>query len=199
MAGQTYLKIVDQTGRAAYFKEETAGVYKGEFNERSQVRAESGEYVWYRLDGSKLGFSAAGQLLWMDDEKDNRLVLGYDIQDRLQTVTDTSSGRELTFNYTSGGLLESISGPVTQGVPSGIWVTYGYDANQNLTSVTYADGSGFNYTYSDPNDVHNLTEKRDKADHLINTWGFDTQDRAVSNFSGQGKGVSASNIPVTHR
>jgi len=190
MAGQTYLKIVDQTGRGVYFKEETTGVYKGEFNERSQVKAESGGYIWYRLDGSKLGFSSTGQLLWMDDEKDNRLILGYDAQNRLQTVTDTSSGRELTFNYTVGGFLETISGPVTQGVPSGIWVTYGYDANQNLISVTYADGSGFDYTYSDPNDVHNLTEKRDKASHLINTWAFDAQDRAVSNFSVQGKGVS---------
>jgi len=190
LAGQTYLKIVDQTGRAAFFKEETAGIYKGEFNEHSQVKAESGEYVWYRLDGSKLGFSAAGRLLWIDDEKDNRLTLGYDAQNRLQTVIDTSSGRELTFNYTAGGLLEFISGPVTEGVLSGIWVTYGYDANQNLTSVTYADGSGFDYTYSDPNDVHNLTEKRDKANHLVNTWGFDTQDRAVSNFSKQGRGVS---------
>jgi RHS repeat-associated protein len=190
MAGQTYLKILDQTGRAAYFKEETAGVYKGEFNERSQVRAESGEYVWYRLDGSKYDFSATGQLLWMDDEKGNRLVLGYDAQDRLQTVTDISSSRVVTFNYNAGGLMETISGPVTQGVPSGVWVTYGYDANQNLTSVTYADGSGFNYTYSDPNDMHNLTEKRDKASHLLNTWGFDTQDRAVSNFSVKGKGVN---------
>lgn len=190
MAGQTYLKIVDPTGRAVYFKEETAGVYKGEFNEHSQVKADAGEYVWYRLDGSKYGFSTTGQLLWSDDEKDNRLVIGYDAQYWLQTVTDISSSRVLTFNYTAGGLLKSISGPITQGVPSGIWATYGYDANQNLISVTYADGSGFDYTYSDPNDVHNLTEKRDKSGHLTNTWAFDTQDRAVSNFSVQGRGVS---------
>jgi len=197
MTGQTYLKIVDQTGRAAYFKEETAGFYKGEFNERSQVKAEAGEYVWYCLDGSKYGFSATGQFLWIDDENDNRLVLGYDAQNRLQSVTDISSGRVLTFNYTAGGLLESISGPITLGIPSGIWVTYGYDANQNLISVTYADGSRFDYTYSDPNDVHNLTEKRDKAGHLINTWAFDAQDRAVSNFNVQGKGVSIEYVNET--
>ncbi len=197
IAGKTYLKIVDQTGRASYFTQKTPGVYKGEFNDRSKVKNEVGSYVWYRLDGSKYAFSATGQLLWIDDEKDNRLVLGYDAQNRLQTVTDISSSRVLTFNYTAGGLLESISGPVTDGVPSGIWVTYGYDANQNLTSVTYADGSGFDYTYSDPNDVHNLTEKRDKSGHLINTWTFDAQDRAVSNFSVQGKGVSIEYVNET--
>jgi RHS repeat-associated protein len=197
MAGQTYLKIVDQTGRAVYFKEEIAGVYKGEFNERSQVNAEAGGYVWYRMDGSKYGFSATGQLLWIDDEKDNRLILGYDAQSRLQTATDISNGRMLTFKYTASGLLETISGPITQGVPSGTWVIYGYDANQNQISATYADGSGFDYTYSDPNDVHNLTEKRDKAGHLINTWVFDAQDRAVSNFSVQGKGVSIEYVNET--
>ncbi|MGD9106548.1 MAG: DUF6531 domain-containing protein, partial [Desulfobacterales bacterium] len=69
MAGQTYFKIVDSTGRAVYFKEETTGLYKGEFNEPSQVTVEAGKYVWYRLDGSKYGFSATGQLLWIDDEK----------------------------------------------------------------------------------------------------------------------------------
>ena len=202
LGGQTYLKIVDQTGRGVYFTEESAGLYIGEFNERSQVTAEAGGYVWYRLDGTRYGFSAAGQLQWLDDEKGNRLALAYDAQDRLQTVTDISSGRVLTFSYNAGGLVESISGPVTQGVPSGRWVTYGYDANQNLTSVTYADGSGFDYTYSDPNDVHNLTEKRDKAGHLLNTWGFDPQDQAISNFSVNGKGVniqytSATQVDVT--
>ncbi|MCK4541357.1 MAG: RHS repeat protein [Spirochaetales bacterium] len=197
MSGQTYLKIIDQTGRTAYFTEEIPGIYKGEFSERSQVKTEAGGYVWYRLDGSRYGFSSTEQLLWLDDEKGNRLALGYDTQERLETATDTASGRVLTFNYNIDSLLESISGPVTAGVPSGIWVTYGYDANQNLISVTYADGSGFTYTYSDTEDVHNLTEKRDKTGHLLNTWTYDTQDRNVDNFSVQGKGVSIQYVGET--
>jgi len=190
--GTTYIKIVDQAGRAAYFLEETSGAYTGAFNERSSVKIESGEYVWYRLDGSKYGFSASGQLAWIDDEKENQIVLAYDAQDRLQTATDTASGRVLTFNYNADNRLTSISGPITPEVPSGVHVTYGYDTNQNLTSVTYADGSGFTYSYTDITDVHNLTEKKDKDNHVINTWAYDDQDRCIENFSLQGKGVSIS-------
>ncbi len=192
--GVTYLKVVDSTGRARYFLEGAPGEYAGAFKERSHVKLESGEYVWYRLNGTKYGFSATGQLSWIDDEKGNRLNLAYDAQERPQTVTDATSGRTLTFNYNADSRLESISGPVTAAVPSGIWVSYGYDTNGNLTSVTYAEGSGFGYTYNDPNDIHNLTEKLDKADHLLNTWAYDSQDRCVNNFNVRGSGVNISYV-----
>jgi len=191
--GVTYIKIIDSTGRAAYFLEDTPGVYKGAFKELTFVKSEEGGYVWYRLDGTRYGFSSSGRLTWIEDEKGNRLELAYS-DNKLQTVTDASSSRILTFNYNGNGRLENISGPITDAVPSGIWVTYSYDTNQNLISVTYADGSGFNYAYTDPNDVHNLTEKRDKLNHLLNTWAYDDQDRVVDNFSAQGKGVSISYV-----
>jgi len=190
--GTAFLKITDSTGRAHYFTEETAGEYVGVFAERTHVKTEAGGYVWYLLDGTQYGFSTAGQLLWIDDEKGNRLTLAYDAQNRVASVTDTAGNRVLTFNYNANSLLESITGPVTPVVSSGIWATYGYDANQNLTSVTYADGSGIIYNYTDPEDIHNLTEKKNKAGHLINTWTYDTQDRCVDNFSKDGKGVSIS-------
>jgi len=191
MGSSTYVKIVDQTGRAHYFEDAGGGLYAGVFNERSHVKLESGTYVWYLLDGTECAFSASGQLTWMDDAAGNRLQLTYDTNNRLETVTDTSSGRILTFHYNVDGRLTSITGPVTDAVPSpGTWVTYGHGDNQNLTSVTYADGSGFNYGYTDTNDPHNLTEKENKAGHLLNTWAYDAQDRATDNFSRDGKGVS---------
>ncbi len=195
--GTTYLKVVDSTGRARYFLEGAPGEYAGAFKERSHVKLESGKYVWYRLDGSQHGFDGSGRLSWIDDEKGNRLEVRYDAQGRPQTVTDTASGRTLTFAYNANGLLESITGPLTAAVTDGVWVTYGYDGNNNLTSVTYADASGFAYTYTDPEDVHNLTEKRDKADHLLNTWSYNNQDRVTSNFSEKGRGVSISYVSET--
>jgi RHS repeat-associated protein len=128
-------------------------------------------------------------------------LLTYDAQGFLETVTDSASGRMVTFHY-ANGLLDYISGPTTPAVSNGIWVTYGYDGSQNLTSVTYADGSGFTYTYNDANDAHNLTERRNKANHLINTWAYDSQDRCTDNFSVSGAGVtlnyvSAGQVDVT--
>jgi len=172
-------------------------VYGGAFKESSYVKAESGEYVWYRLDGSRYGFSSPGKLNWIEDEKGNHIEITYDAQDRPDTVMDTSSGRILTFHYNADNRLDHISGPVTDAVPSGIWVTYGYDASQNLISVTYADGSGFNYTYTDPNDVHNLTEKRDKLNHLLKSFTYDAQDRVINNFCFQGRGVSINYVSAT--
>ena len=190
ISGVSYLKVVCSSGRAHYFQEETPGNYKGAFHELSHVKEEAGDYVWYRLDGSRYGFSTEGTLIWIEDGKSNRLTVSYDAQDRVATVTDLASGRVLTFNYNANGLLESITGPVTTSVSDGIWVMYGYGANQNLTSVTYADGSGVTYGYTDPEDTHNLSEKRNKANHLLNTWDYDDQDSCVTNFSVNGRGVS---------
>jgi RHS repeat-associated protein len=193
--GTTYLKVVDGTGRARYFLEGSPGEYEGAFKERTHVKLESGEYVWYRLDGSQYGFDGSGRLLCIDDEKGNRLEVSYDGQGRPWTVIDTASGRTLTFAYNAGsGLLESITGPLTSAVTDGVWITYGYDGNSNLTSVTYADGSGFSYSYTDPNDIHNMTEKRDKENHLLKTWAYDALDRGINNFCVQGKGVSVSYV-----
>jgi YD repeat-containing protein len=110
---QTYLKIVDGSGRASYFQESTPGIYRGAFNERSQVKAEGRGYAWYRLDGSRFGFSSSGLLSWIEDERGNRLDLSYDAGNRPITATDLASGRGLAFHYNADGRLESVSGPVT--------------------------------------------------------------------------------------
>ncbi|MDY7034990.1 MAG: DUF6531 domain-containing protein, partial [Thermodesulfobacteriota bacterium] len=194
MGGSDFIKVVDETGKAHYFQEQGPGIYDGVFKERSNIKLEGSDYVWYRLDGTLYGFSDTGKLVWIKDQAGNSLNLLYDGNARVETVTDASSGRVLTFSYNAEGLLDHITGPVSDAVPDGIWVTYGYDADQNLTSVTYADNSGYTYSYTDPNDIHNLTEKRDKLNHLLNTWGYDAEDRVISNFSVEGIGVSISYV-----
>jgi RHS repeat-associated protein len=189
--GTVYLRIVDETGRGVYFEETASGHYTGAFKERTTVEVEEGNYVWYRLDGSRFAFNdPQGRLIWIEDELGNRQNLTYYDGYRLETVTDEASGRVLSFHYNADNLLDYISGPVTAAVPDGIWVSFGYDANQNLVSVTYADGSGFDYIYGDPNDVHNLTEKHDKMGHLLSTWTYDAQDRAFESFTRDGQGVT---------
>jgi YD repeat-containing protein len=186
-----FIRIVDEAGRIRYFLQGAEGEFDGFFDEKSQVKLEAGNYVWYRLDGSKYGFALDGRLSWIDGQKSNRLNISYDAQDRLDTVADTASGRILTFNYNASNLIETITGPITDAVSTGIWVTYGYDGNQNLTSVTYADNSGFDYEYTNPNDIHNLTKKSNKANHEINSWDYDAQDRCFYNFSRDGKGLNS--------
>ena len=158
------------------------------------MTADTDGFTWHRLNGSRYGFSRTGRLLWVDDEKGNRLEPGYDEQDRLETVTDLASGRVLTFNYNENDLIESIAGPATEAVADGIWVVFEYDANQNLTSVSYKDGTGFDHTYSDSEDVHNLTEVYNRAGQLISTWSYDDQDRCLENFTPNGRSVSVNYV-----
>ncbi|MFH2047745.1 MAG: RHS repeat-associated core domain-containing protein, partial [Pseudomonadota bacterium] len=192
-----YIKITDATGRGIFFEETTPGVYQAAFNEHSTLSYVSGEYIWRRTDGSQYTFNSSGKLISITDEKSNSLEIAYNANDQVSTVTDTSSARILTLNYNANNLLENITGPVTSAVTDGIWVQYGYDANANLISVTYADGSGFSYAYTDPNDIHNVSEKRNKANHLLNTWAYDIFDMAVNNFSVNGTGVSVNYVSDT--
>jgi hypothetical protein len=117
---------------------------------------------WDRRDGSIYHFDPSGRLEKII-RNGTEVSLVYDAEIRLITVQDSSTGRQLDFQYNVQGFLEKIVGPATSAVPSGVWVTFGYDANQNPISVTYADGSGFDYAYGDPNDAHNVTEKKDKS------------------------------------
>ena len=188
--GQVFTKVVDESGRAAYFYEDTPGLYKGAFKEKTHVEFGSGEFVWYRLDGSRCGFLPDGQLAWIEDEKSNRLNLFYDARGFLETVIDAASGRVLSFSYNADDRIAVITGPATDAVADGIWARFIYDGHQNLGSVTYADGSGFDYAYTDANDLHNLTEKRNRAGHLINSWAYDNQDRCAGHFSSAGKSVT---------
>ena len=184
-----YVRIVDATGRGHYFRKNKRGVFKGSFFEYSHVTAEADGFVWHRLNGSRYGFDDKGRLLWIDDEKGNRLQLDYARRHRLDSITDLSSGRALIFNYNNKGLIESIAGPVTAMAGDGIWVTLDYDTKGNLSAVTYADGTGLDYTYADGQDAHNLTAVQNRAGHLLNTWSYDDQDRCIANFSPNGKGV----------
>ncbi|MCK5614446.1 RHS domain-containing protein [Candidatus Pacearchaeota archaeon] len=183
--GIEHIRIKSSTGRGHYFKLGTGNRWDGVFKEKSYVIEETdGTYTWYKTNGTKTGFNDQGQLAWQEDAIDNRQTFNY-VNNRLETITDVPSGRVLTPRYKANNinLLDRIEGPVTPAVADGIWVSYGYDGNNNLISATYADGSGYTYEYTDPNDSHNLTVKKDAMGHTLTTWGYDDEDRAVSSIS----------------
>jgi RHS repeat-associated protein len=195
-------RILDATGRSFYFERSaTTGLWTGAFGEKTYIMEEDGGYTWYKPDGSKYHFysptSYDGKLEWIEDAVGNRQTVSYDSSGYIGSITDEASGRVITFHYNTNKLLEYISGPVTTAIPDGIWVTYGYDVNDNLTSVTYADGSGFTYEYDLPgtpnnqttDDYWNLTRKLDKMGHELATWKYDSWDRAYASTTWDGRGV----------
>ena len=189
-ANLAFIKILAEDGRGVYFLAMDGGTrYVGRFMEKSSVIKTGDDYVWHRLDGLRFTFNTDGRLIRIEDQVGNRQELSYDEDNRLAQVSDAASGRVLHFHYRSDGLLEYISGPITTSVPQGIWVKFDY-ANQNLSSVGYPDGSGFYYTYDDPNDVHNLSQVTNNQSHLLSRWSYDNLDRVVESFTRDGLGVS---------
>jgi len=174
--GIDHIRIEDRSGRGHYFELGADNQWNGVFKEKSFVTAETdGTFTWHKTDGTGYGFDAQGFLIWLKDEVGNQQTFTYDASNRLASLTDQASGRSLNFTYNASGLLETITGLLTPAVADGVWVTYGYDADSNLTSVTYADGSGFDYEYDG---FHHLTAKKDKLGHVLTTWTYDAQGRA---------------------
>jgi len=178
------LRVLDETGRAHYFREtETPGVYEGVLGSRGRVTEDGEGYTWHRHGGKSYRFTEEGILSEVRDEAGNRLRLSYDPEGRLGEVADESTGRRIIFHYNTKGLLEQVEGPETDAVPTGVWVIYAYDASGNLTSVTYAEGSGVDYEYQDPHDAHNLTEKRDLEGRVLGSWWYDAADRCTQHYT----------------
>jgi len=171
--------------------------------ERSSLQSDGGNgYIWCRENGRRYAFSPSGRLDAITDEVGNRLELTYDTANRLSSVLDTASNRSIWFDYDGAGYLNRIHGPSTAAVPDGIRTSFDHDANGNLIEVTYADGSGFTYSYDDPQDVHNLTEIRTLAGHLVRSYSYDSLDRCTGMTSPDGDGftlmyVSSTQIDVT--
>jgi RHS repeat-associated protein len=179
-----YYDVMDETGHTNRFGRVCGDELRGEY---TSFEFQDDKWGWRRLDGSFFVFGNPYQepldpyLTEIIDPHGNRQVLIYDSERRLETVTDEATGQVLTFHYNTEGMLDHVSGPVTEAVADGVWVRYGYDDIKNLTSVSYPDGSGYIYEYDDPNDPHNLTTKRDINGNFIFGWTYDDQDRAISN------------------
>ncbi len=188
--GLEFVRILDHRGRAHYFRKRENGLYIGFFKEKTRLSAEGAGYVWSLLSGVNYGFQASGELIWIEDEKGNRLDIVYSKQGLVEKVTDLGSGRAIFLRYNADNLLDHITGPVTDAIPDGVWVRYGYDEMKNLISITYPDGSRFRYGYGGGDENGNLAEKRNALGHLLNTWSYDGQQRVVNSFSADGKGVA---------
>ncbi|MFA6011992.1 MAG: RHS repeat domain-containing protein [Desulfobacteraceae bacterium] len=106
------LKILDETGRGIYFIE-NGTLYEGVNRELSHIEVVSGQYVWHRSDDRIYIFDSDGRLVETRDVNGNRQLLSYNADSLLEIVTDEATGRTMTFHY---------------------------DDNDNLTSVSYPDG-----------------------------------------------------------
>ena len=107
-------------------------------------------------------------------------------RDNVQSVTDPQ-GHRLTFGYNAADQLTSL----TDG--NSAVIQYGYDTSGNLHTVTYPDLIGtktrtYNYNEtgqtSGANLPHALTGIVDENNQRFASWGYDTQGRAILSVHG---------------
>ncbi|HWZ44714.1 MAG TPA: RHS repeat-associated core domain-containing protein [Candidatus Saccharimonadales bacterium] len=151
------------------------------------------QYTLTMKDGGKRVFDANGRLLNLLDRNGNKTALAYDGSGRPSTVTD-ATGRSLTFSYSDPNNVNQVTAIVDA---AGTVANYVYSPGAVLSSVRYADGSGFNFTSDASALITGVTDVNGKT---IETHTYDsfrrglTSDRAngVDHVSMQYNGVNAS-------
>jgi RHS repeat-associated protein len=125
---------------------------------------------------SREQYDLTGRLLSITSRQGVVHTLTYDSNGLLSTVTD-SFGHVLQFAWTKVGgdyLLQAIT------LPGGSEIQYSYDANKNLSAVTYADSTQRQYVYEIAGRPHLLTGIIDENNIRYATIGYDSSSRANS-------------------
>lgn len=110
------------------------------------------------------------------DTQSLRIVLTYDTDNRIQTVT------KCVYFPTILPPESPCEGPSVY--------TYTYDANDNLIQVQYPDNSTVKYLYEDAAYPNALTGIIDENSNRYATWGYDAQGRANSSYNGNGSSTA---------
>jgi RHS repeat-associated protein len=118
--------------------------------------------------GISYEFDASGRLETIKDLNGNALTLTHSTH--LDRITDTA-GREIDFSYT-GDRISAITSPYTTGTT----VSFAYDGNGDLVTITDPRGSNWGFTYDG---VHRLTSKVDGRGITTLTNSYDSSDRVV--------------------
>ena len=140
----------------------------GIFNSLSKIDANHFELTF--LDGTVYTYKiptgtslTSPCLVEINDAYGQKLNIGYNSSNRLETVTD-ATGRVTTLQYDANGQVQTITDPFNR------IVTFAY-TNGNLTSVKDMAGYQTGYTYDASSYIQSIITKSIDGTQ-VNTWGF---------------------------
>jgi YD repeat-containing protein len=105
--------------------------------------------------------------------------LFYDTSGLLTSITQHAAGTDasnditLHLEYDEKRRLSRLNDPL------GGMTQYGYDASDNLVSVTWPDGYARRYVYDDSRFKNALTGEIDESGNRVATWQYDSQKRVI--------------------
>ena len=158
---------ITDDGALLYFAKNALDSYTPSPGEYGTLTLANGAYQYVQTDGTILAFNPNGSLDYEQDTNGNRITAGYNASGGLTSLT-ASNGSAITIAYNAQGLVSSITEPGSQ------TTTYAYDSSSKhlltftdefgtttytysagpgaadvnaLTSITFADGTGLQWTY----------------------------------------------------
>ncbi len=132
-----------------------------------------GTYTVAFKDGSVHRFNTSGKLISLTDRNGNQTTLAYNGSGKLATITDPF-GRLLTVTTNASGRVSSLSDSL------GTIANYSYGGSQELLTVTYADNSGYQFSYLNVPAGLALSSVTDVLGNIIEQHAYDAQGRAIT-------------------
>ena len=148
-----------------------------------QLLQTAGNYQIIDEDDNVETYNSAGKLISIADPSGNLETLGYNASTGFLTSITDSFGHALTFAYDSQSRLQTVTAPDSS------FVQYGYNSAGELEQVRNLDGSTRQYVYTDPNWPTGLSSVVDENGQTEFTLSYDSQGRVISSTLG---GVSSS-------
>ena len=180
--------LVQAGGRYVHFIDDGSGNWINETGSQRVITATASGYQLKEKSGRIKNFDSVGLLLSDIDTNNNSLSYTYTGDDL--TSIENNFGSSLFFTYTDSKISSIMSDFGT--------VTYGYDANENLTTVTSWDNTTLTYIYDDPSDVHNLTGIVNEEGIRTLTVEYDESDRAIRSAKTDGSNEVTISYPSSY-
>lgn len=141
-------------------------------------------WVYTRSDNTRELYDASGKLTSIVRQDGFVHSLVYDTQNHLQSVTDPQ-GRSLVFSWDTQNRIIGVQSADGN-------YAFNYDANNNLTDITYPDSSSRHYIYGEHNSTTNfagpndLTGQVDEMGHRVDTTTYLSNGSVGSTVSADG-------------
>ncbi len=179
--------ITRSNGSSVKF-ELVGSVWVNPLNPALKLIASGSDWIFTNANDTQETYNASGQLTTITYRNGQSETLDYNLTaaqggdddgNTLDRVTGPF-GHTITFGYDVNGYLSTVT------TPDGT-VQYGMDANDNLVSVTHPDMSVRQYVYEDTTLPNHLTGIIDENNDRFATWAYDSAGRAISSEHAGGK------------
>ena len=146
------VSLNDGTGNELQFAINNDGTYTPDAGVTSDLSYDSGalHYILKDAGNTVFTFNNSGKLISQINENGYGFSYTYDGSNRLSRVTDThNTNHYLQYSYNDSSQLSQVSAVGTDGTSTLTQsVSFGYDANNDLTTFTDASGKVWTYSYS---------------------------------------------------